>query len=94
MNAALGFLLRKLPPKITVKKKQYGLVLTDSTTDGSWIVDYIMFNWQQPLPEHGLEVWLHYGDKAKLTEAMEVEDAAAKLCIELFKQNILTESAA
>lgn len=86
----LGYLLRKLPNKVTVKKRVYGFILTDSTSDGTWIADYIIHFWQTPIPtDRNYEMWLHHGDKAKLTEADTPEDAVAKLCIELVKQGLL-----
>jgi hypothetical protein len=86
-----GYLLRKLPNKVNKGRKAYRFVLTNSTMDESWIADYLMPFWQKGLPERGIEVWLHYGDKAKLTEAEDPENALCKLMIQLFEEGILTQ---
>lgn len=85
----LEWLLGKLKPKIVVKKKIYGLVLTSSTSDGSWIGDYLSWTWQEPLPERSKDYWLHSGNRAQLTEANTPRDAVGKLLIQLFKQGVL-----
>lgn len=85
----LGYLLRKLPSRVDKGRKNYRFVLTNSTSDESWVADYLMPFWQKGLPDRGIEVWLHYGNRAKLTEADTPEDAVCKLTIELFKQEIL-----
>lgn len=80
----LGYLLRKLLPYVAKSKYEikFLTLVYASKADGGWICDYkaVMSN-----------NWLHEGNRAKLTEADTPEDAACKLAIELFKQNILTK---
>lgn len=77
----LGYLLRKLPRHLVIKKQTYHLlVMNGNDQDDNWIADYVTT---------GRLCWLHEGDKAKLTEAKTMENATAKLAIELFKQKVL-----
>lgn len=84
----LGYLLRKLSPKLEIKGDTYGLVITPCTSDGSWIADYLVASWGQPLAEHNSH-WLHHGDNASLTEAATPEDAVVRLASQLFRSGIL-----
>ena len=90
----LGYLLRKLPKKTVIKKVIYSLVLTPSTSDGTWIADYYSGGWAYFNNNRHRDNWLHHGDNAKLTEADIPEDAACKLAIELFKRRVLVRTTA
>lgn len=71
-----------LPKTVKKGRDTFGLVITNQTTDGVWIADYIVTGWGQPYAGHK-EHWLHYGDDAKYTEAFSMQDALAKLWIKL-----------
>ncbi|MEW1951062.1 hypothetical protein AB0280_17645 [Pseudarthrobacter sp902506025] len=86
----LGYLLSKLPQKITWRRETMGFCLTGATSDGSWICDYIVATWSYPLPDPVSNVWMHSGGEANKTEADTPEDAATKLAIQLFRQGLLT----
>jgi hypothetical protein len=85
------FLLRHLPHHVEISRNIYVFVLTNHTTDDTWIADYIMPAWQEPLSDRTKDVWLHHGDNAKLTEDEDSIAAILKLFIRLFRLNILKE---
>jgi hypothetical protein len=80
----LGYLLRKLPKTLDLGKPKVRDLHIVAGGD-CWVADY-----KYRMPSQQQE-WMHMYDKAKLTEATTPEDAVAKLCIELFKQGILTK---
>jgi hypothetical protein len=87
----LGYLLRKLP-----KHHNFGMPYVSQANDGSqWVASYV--NWWALWEYDGkgsakkwhnevIDAGLHF-------LANTPEDAAAKLAIELFKQNLLTRKA-
>lgn len=76
------YLLEKLPAKIVTKKDTYGLIVTPYTSDGTWIADYCVTSWGQPLS--GIRGhWLHNGGDAQLTESTSGLKALLKLTIAL-----------
>lgn len=74
----LGYLLRKLPPKLEKINTNVWLTLQPMDKDGSWGIGY-----EYHLPNGEAQT-----DEFQWAES--VEDAACKLVIELFKQGILT----
>jgi len=78
----LGYLLRKLPIYLDLGKPTVRDLHIAASAD-CWIADY---KYRMP---HRQQEWMHMYDKAKLTEGNTPEDAAAKLCIQLFKQGVL-----
>lgn len=85
----LDYLLDKLPKKTVIKRAIYGLVLTPSTSDGSWIADYYSVGWDYFDDKRWRSNWLHHGDKAKLTEADTLKCAVLKLACELLRAGVL-----
>lgn len=76
-----GYLLRKLPRHIVIKREVYHLcVINGNTQDDNWITDYVKV---------GRICWLHEAGEAQLTEATTVEDALCKLALQLVKKGII-----
>lgn len=85
----LAFILDKLPRTIVRDKRIYHLVITNWTSDGSWIADYYSGTPDYINGDRGRLNWMHNGSEAKLTEDMKATNAAALLAIQLFEQGIL-----
>lgn len=82
------YIVNKLLSKIVKNDTTYGLVLTPCTTDGSWVADYLVASWGQPLAAH-LGHWLHSGSNAQLTEGSTLLEALLKLTLRLAEEGLL-----
>lgn len=78
---SLGFLLRRLPRRI-LDEWPYHLVIEIDPLDGSWVAQYLDGDYN--LPDSSMAMLI-----SKMADTP--EDAACRLAIELYKQNILTK---